>query len=527
VEPVSRQWIVETVEAIWGFRLQHFQLLDLEKLLGGGVYSVMYPTDYGKSSLIEMAIVLGLLRDSDSRWIVIKINESAASEVSDELARKCQLAAEVCERPDLKPLVSWRNGAPWGHGRGFWVVGADHTGRNLNRSVHCYALGSRDLQGKRGRTLIDDVETQEEAASPAMRLQLQKRLSAVMRTLENRPDALWAIFGTPYHETSIYFDFVTRLRGLGVRYEEIRREPIQADGSPLWEDRLRKMEMHRRIMTRTEFAAAYELRPVSSRRFVAGDLERIKDHNLSVPRNEEDFRRQLSAFLQAQRPEYKDRLQWEREVAARLVGLELYVGWDPATTGDWANVVTAMLGRQTYLLRAQLAVNDVWEQSVRIKQLWESFPSASVIIEKNAQQKAFKDVFEKVCPAAPIFGHGTYANKQDTHPIGLAAFAAEIREGNFHLCWGEEVTAEQEYSDFTLELEQYGPTSHPHILVAAWFTWYWSHQHEIEKPVKKAQDVSGPPGVERYRVLQGSGRTSSFRDEGMRKRSSEAWRRRH
>src|SRR5205085_8347336 len=113
----------------------------------------------------------------------------------------------------------------------------------------------------------------------------ERRLSAVMRTLENRPDALWVILGTPYHETSIHFDFVTKLRGLGVRYEEISRPPIQADGSPLWPAMIPKMETHRRIMTKTEYAAAYELRPVSQRRFTREDIDGLKDPTWPLPRD--------------------------------------------------------------------------------------------------------------------------------------------------------------------------------------------------------------------------------------------------
>src|SRR5207302_2295262 len=142
-------------------------------------------------------------------------------------------------------------------------------------------------------------------------------------------------------------------------------------------------------------------------------------------------------ILLSECPTFRDPTNWEREVLTRLATLEFYIGWDPATTGDWANCACAILGRQTYLLRSQLSVGDVWEQSLRIKNLFSLFPSSSVIIEKNAQQKAFKDVFEKACPEAPVFGHGTYSNKE-APGIGLTAFAAEIREGHLHIPWADE-----------------------------------------------------------------------------------------
>jgi hypothetical protein len=516
------------VEAIWGFRLQPFQVEDTYKLLVGGIYSVMYPTDYGKSTIIEIVVVLGLLLDPNRRYIVVKINEQAAMECSEELARKLDHAAIVLDVSAVKPMVAWRNGQPFGTGRGFWVPGASHDGRNSNRSVHVYALGSRDLQGKRGPTLVDDVETQEEANSLAMRQQLEKRLSAVMRTLEDKPNALWAILGTPYHETSIHFDFVTKLRGIGIRYEEIRREPRQPDGSPLWAQRAQKMEIHRRTMSKTEFAAAYELRPVSSRKLRPEDIDALRDRSWPLPSNENAFRLWLLGHLRAQQPPHRDSENWQREVLQRLTALEFYIGWDPATTGDWANSAVALLGRQVYLLRAQLAVGDAFEQALRVKSLFELFPSSSVIVEKNAQQKAFKDVFEKVCPQAPVFGYATYAAAyRESYAASIPAFMSEIREGHLHIPWGDPEAAEYEFADFITELEQYGPTSHPHIIPSIWFCWAWAHQHEIEKPVAQVVANNGADEITRHRILRPAPNALTLRSQEQMSRSRAAWRRRH
>src|ERR1700730_6099346 len=120
----------------------------------------MYPTDYGKSTMIEIVVVLGLILDHNRRFIVVKINDAAAQETSGEICSKLQRAADVLKLAEIRPLVAWRNGNPFGISNGFWVGGSDRAvglGRNSNRSVHVYALGSRDLQGKRGPTLVDDV----------------------------------------------------------------------------------------------------------------------------------------------------------------------------------------------------------------------------------------------------------------------------------------------------------------------------------------------------------------------------------
>lgn len=528
---LTKQWIDDTVFAIWGFHLQWWQLEDTYKLLSGGIYSLMYPTDFGKSTIIEIVVVLGLILDHNRRFIIVKINESAAMETSGEICGKLQRAADVLKLAEVRPLVAWRNGSPFGISNGFWVGGADRAvglGRNSNRSVHVYALGSRDLQGKRGPTLVDDVETQEEANSLAMRTQLEKRLSAVMRTMEDKPEALWAILGTPYHETSIHFDFVTKLRGIGVRYEEIRREPRLPDGTPLWPQREQKMEIHRRTMSKTEFAAAYELRPVSGRRFRPEDIEALKDKSWSLPANERVFRLWLYDNLMGQRPEFRDPATWEREIVNRLARLELYVGWDPATTGDHAISACALLGRQTYLLRTDLGVGDVWDQSLKVKSLFELFPSASVIIEKNAQQKAFKDVFEKACPDATVFGYATYAAAyRESYAASIPAFMSDVREGYLHIPWGDGEASERQFSDFTAELEQYGPTSHPHIIPSIWFCWAWAHQHEVEKPLKKGMEgASGVDEITRHKLLP-STKGSMVRPPELVQRSKDAWRRHH
>src|SRR5207302_330233 len=69
-DSVPRQWVFETVQRIWGFRLYPFQLDILCKLLNGGIYSIQMSTDHGKSMLIEMAVVVGLIIDPNRRMIV-------------------------------------------------------------------------------------------------------------------------------------------------------------------------------------------------------------------------------------------------------------------------------------------------------------------------------------------------------------------------------------------------------------------------------------------------------------------------
>lgn len=536
---ISAEWCQSHIEWIYGFRLDTWQLEDLVRLLSGGIYTVMYPTDFGKSMLIELYVILSLLRNPKRRKIVVKINQGAADECCSELAKRLHFAAtHVCPKCDVahsevKPLVAWRGGEPYGVGEGFWVEGAhaDGTGdRNTNKSVRCYGIGSRDLQGKRGDTCIDDLERREEAVSVAERARLVSRVGAVTRTLEDYPDMLWAMFGTPQHEESIYFDLAVRLQDLGVQYAEIHRPLDFVLGTPFGTRRRQKIEIHRRTMPKSEFAAAYELRPIHSRKLTNEEIERLVKAR-EAPRflHERHFYDWLRQRMLSDRPEYRDPQTWEREVLTRLTKLEFYIGWDPAGTGDWASAVIALLGRHVWVLRTYLGTGDAWDQASRIKGYHMEFPSAVVIIEKNGQQKAFKDVFEMACPEATIFGHATFSNK-DSEQVGIPALIKDVREGYLHLPFGDEDWADEEFRDFIIELQRYGPTAHPHIIPAIWFCWYWSRKHEysdVARAEVEKRQHDAEVGEIRIQHPEFATRIAPPRNPELRRRAQAAWGRRH
>lgn len=471
---VSPDFVQEQIEWLWGFRLTPWQLEDLMKLLDGGVYALMYATDHGKSMLIEMCVVLCLIIDSDTRMIVIKINDSASRECAEEIARKLQKAS--IRFPDVKPMVQWRNDIPHGIGTGFWVDGANfmESGRNINKSVRCYGLGSRDLQGKRGRTLIDDIETEEEARSEAMRTRLEARLDSVLRTLEAEAidkSGLWAVFGTPQHDNSVYHKLPAKLAGTGVAHEIIKRPAILPDGSYLMPSRAAKVEIHRATMSKSAFAAAYELRPLAAKRPSPEQVETLVKHRgLPIPRNADAFKQWLSEDLA--------RMGLEPRMQANLMAeLEFYIGWDPATTGEWASGVIARLQRHTWGLRAfKSAGADVYDQVAHVHAYAQDFPEATIVLEKNAEQKAFKDVYEQVYPDEFVETHGTFGNKEHGN-ISIPAMVAEMREGFFHLCWADEEESEVEFGDLVAEINSWSMTAHPHIIPAYWFCWHLSNKY--------------------------------------------------
>lgn len=503
----------------------------------------LHPTH--NSMLLEMTAAARLVVNPNRRIIVVKINDSAAREVTAEVARRMHQVGQLKEHgapmyPGTSPLLRWSKGRegidPWGVGNGFDVEGRDYTERNVNMSFKGYALGSRDLQGKRGDTLIDDIERQEEADSLAYRRQLRVRVDAVLRTLESKLDSLWMIVGTPFHADSIY-SYVTRsLEGVGRPFEHIHRPYRNPDGTYLWPERAEKAEIHRRTMSKTAFAAAYELIPLRSRSMTSAEIEeKIRDKNLPYISNQKQLWDLLIERGRSHCPPWRTMSEWQMEIEQRLAdGLGLYVGWDPATTGDWAVVVIACWGEETFLLRCTLGLGDTWEQLMVVRDYFTSFPEAKVMVENNGQQKAFKDLMQQddILRFAFVIDHGTTKSRKDDSQVGLPAMVDRIQEGYFQTSWLDEDRAYREFKDFEEELMIYGPTSHPHILPAIWFGWRWHRLHVrmtgVQRKVAERELIRKTAQVQiNMSKMPAAGATiAAPQSEFLRQKTREAWKRR-
>lgn len=530
------------VRAIWNITLLPWQRDDLFKFVQGGIFSYSIPTDHGKSMLLEMAACARLTANPDRRVIVVKINDSAAREVTAEMARRMFQISQLREHGAPKyfgtePMLRWTRGRegidPWGVGNGFDIAGRDYSERNVNMSFKGYALGSRDLQGKRGDTLVDDIERQEEADSEAYRKQLRVRVEAVLRTLESRLDALWLIVGTPFHADSVY-NYVTRsLEGINRQFEKIHRPYVSSDGTKLWPERSEKVEVHRKTMSKTAFAAAYELVPLQSRSLTASEIEeKVRDKALPYIFNQKQLWDLLVERGRSHCPPWRDMPSWHVEIEQRLhQGLMFYIGWDPATVGDWAIVVIACWGEETYLLRCKLGMGDTWEQIMVVRDCFTSFPTAQIMVENNGQQKAFRDLMQQddVLRYANVVGHGTTGPRKNDDQVGLPAMVDRIQEGYFQTPWMDSLKAEREFSDFEDELLIYGPTSHPHILPAIWFGWRWHRLHVqmtgVQRKVAERELIRKTASVQIHTAPL-PGKIVSPRSQWLRERTKEAWRRR-
>jgi len=541
------QWSLTELEAfvqeIWGIRLLPWQLDDLLKFVSGGLYSYSIPTDTGKSFLLEVTACARLVANPNRRIIMVKINDGAAREVTAELARRMFQISQLKLNgapmyPGTEPMLRWSRGRtgidPWGIGNGFSVEGRDYLDRNVNESVKSYALGSRDLQGKRGDTLVDDVERQEEADSDAYRRQLRVRIDAVLRTLEAKVDSLWMIVGTPFHADSIY-SYVTRaLEGVSRPFEQIHRPYKNPDGSYLWPERAEKAEIHRKTMSTTSLAAAYELTPLRSRSMTSAEIEeKVRDRALPYISNQKQFWQLLVERGRSHCPPWRDTASWQMEIEQRLAdGLGFYVGWDPATTGDWAITTYACWGEDTYLLRCHLGLGDTWEQLMVVRDYFTSFPEARVVVENNGQQKAFRDLMQQddVLQFAPTISHGTTQSRKDDSHVGLPAMVERIQEGYFWTPWMDEDRAYREFKDFEDELMVYGPTSHPHVLPAIWFGWRWHRLHVqmtgVQRKVAQRELIRKTGTVQISTPRPAGAMIARPQSEALRSRTREAWKRR-
>lgn len=495
---VSGDWVQEQVQWLYGFRLIDFQLEDMIKQLNGGVFAFLYPTDYGKSMSIEIGTVLDLIRDPTCRTGVIKINDDAARETAAELAMRLHKAA--VKYPAVEPMISWRGELPHNVGKGFWVKGALATaleGRNTNRSVRCYGLGSRDLQGKRFRTRIDDIVTEQEARSQAHRDTIDARLDLVLRTLEAEgleKNGLWAMFGTPQYEGSPYERIPMALRDAGIAHEVVRRPLYRPDGTPLMPSRVQKSEVHRATMSRSAFAAAYDLKPYGYKKPTLEQIETlIKHRGMPVPTSK-------AHFIEWLFDELSRRYSSVDKAKQLLTRLEFFVGWDPAESGDCAQSTIAKLDRHVWVLRSQLNGGITsFEQSTVIGRMVDDFPESIVVMENNATQKAFRDVHEFRRPDDMVIEHGTYRNKNHG-PISMPSMVQSMVEGYFHVPWQDEEASELAFGDLIDEIKKYSVASHPHILPAIWFGWYYSEKSAGRTEADAANEL--PAGVTPEFVIQ-------------------------
>jgi hypothetical protein len=469
------EWVDEMVQWLFKFRLRSFQLEDVCALLQGGIYSFLYPTDHGKSTILQISVVLGMIREPMRPNIVIKVTDDKARETVAVIARRLHIAAE--RYPEVEPNV--RNFDRVGDG--FYVAGADRL--NDNPSVYASGIASSDLQGRRGRTHIDDVESPKQARSPAYQQILEDQVSAVMRTLEPRPDALWAQFGTPYYEHSVMFVIPKRLELMGPRFRLIRRPIVDKEGRSLWEDRRQKAEIHRAAMpSELEWQVAYMLEPPRYGRLEDAEINRLLD--VAYP-----FTRTADIFARWYMRDDRHSIAQRKDGLARATW---YIGWDPSASGEFGIVADVMVNEQCYLLDAFRQPGDIFTQISIIVDLHLRYPAAIIVIENNGQQKVIIDTLRERLPNAQIVAHHSSMNIKSPD-FGIPPLLQRAVHGFLH-CPAQDGAGRNKSSLITRECYGY-PAKHAHLLPALWFTTYYHQKHQVIQPVANKSEQQLPSQV--------------------------------
>ena len=477
-----------------------FLLDDLMQLLLGGVFSIAYPTDYGKSTLVDADTVVSLiLWPEETLNIIIKRAVEAAVAAAISCAFMLLRASEYF--PYARPLCRWdvQTGLPQVKG-GYFIEGCRlRTRGERNRSVFPAGIASTVVQGMRGRTKLDDLEDENLLKSEAKTDTLRKQVNNSVRNFQaSAPGVipLWSIFGTAQGDNSVMFVVNSDLSDAGMVFRRIERPQFIQDGphkgERLFPARAVKSEMQKGIMDPTAYDISYNLRIPGQGRFDAETaLRNVMDPRLPYIANERD----LTEYLYWRTAEdtqrhvginYSNMGQLQQAVY-KTVSQELgiYANWDPATVGTYAVALIAMLPKTRWLLRVVLGSATADEQADKLLSWQKLFPSLTIVVERDGTQDAFIDILRIKDPSAMIVPHQTHGFNQKTRHVGLPAMMREMLQPN---CWHFPEIPEDDFTDYPdlnlerlqTEIRRWGPSSHPHAIPALWFGWVYDKNSRLD-----------------------------------------------
>ncbi len=173
---------------------QTYLLDDLCAALQGGVFTVAYPTDYGKSTLIDMSVVMSLvLWPQDTKNTIVKATDDAAAASLKAVYWKLHMASQAL--PYAAPVC-----------RGFFVAGSLlREFGSRDPSVYGAGIADSSLPGRRGRAHFDDLETENTVKSEAKMDTLRKQFNSCVRLIERHDRFLFLVAGTPQGANSVLF----------------------------------------------------------------------------------------------------------------------------------------------------------------------------------------------------------------------------------------------------------------------------------------------------------------------------------
>lgn len=482
-----------------GGATEPYLLDDAYLLLQGGIFSIAYPTDYGKSTLVDVDTVCSLLFwPEETLNLIIKRAADTAVKAAQGCAFKLKRASE--HFPYARPMCRWdpSTGMPMVKD-GFWIEGSRLRAMGeRNRSVYPAGIGAVAIQGMRGRTKLDDLEDENTLKSAAKTDTLHKNVNNAVRGLESAKDnALWAIFGTPQGAASVMHVVDKDLTRMGRRYRIIRRPRIIAEGPNagklLFPARESKYEMQSGIMDPGALRIAYDLVELGAGQFDADFvLTQIRDRHFPRPRNEAELREYLYARLVQ---DARSKGHGGNEVyveAQRLVAedLSIFGNWDPATTGTYAISLLAALPRSFWLLDFHMDTETSDQQADRLLEWQAFFPSITFVIERDGTQDSFIDLLRLKDPNVMVVPHLTHAQNKNVGHTSIPSMMKEMgRPGVWHFPWAND-DAEEYFALLVNEIRRWGPVSHPHGIPSLWFGWHYDKQTRVNVATDTPLDVT-------------------------------------
>lgn len=495
-----------------------YLLDDLMLVLRGGIYSIAYPTDYGKSTLVDMSVVLSLIFNPNNQNLIIKANEEAATAAALACYYKLKMAfkggLEYC-----RPIAVERAGTP-SVKSGFWIDGSElREFGSRDRSVVPLSIYDGSVPGRRGRTHMDDLEDLTKARSEAKMRHLRDQVASTVRHLQRfKDDTLWLICGTPAGSNSLMFLPQKLMGNSSIPVSVISRPRIMTEGIykglELWPAARMKAEIQKGLLDDDAYAVAFELRAYSSFDPDAAESQLFKVPISDKPFDEASARRAVATVLYGRNPGLEEMneaaaAEWLRK---NLNPFEVIAGWDPSSDHHFGLTLTAFSPGVALIIEAIARTGDVEVQTAILAEWAAKFPDMRVVFESNAEQKTAAKYAKLYLPTIPFLPHYTTSAKGNDS-TGVPAMMAKIAAGNFALPMP--AADSDGYYGFLREIRLWDPvTAHPHALIALWISWfyYWSNvmgglpeqspSGAITQPTKSLQLPSLPPKLEGSSILK-------------------------
>lgn len=459
------------------WELENYQIEVLEAMFEGGYLVVNLPTDHGKSSLgCFLFPLLSLMENPNETHIICCANIADARRRVQALQLEIETnKALIKDFPHLAKPTSRANRV-WSS-TAFSIVG--RTINKPNPSVVASTYESRDIKGRRGKLIMDDLEGEDARWSPVKREQLYGWLKfEAWRCYEDKRESsrpLLCLLGTPFDVDSIYF----RVEHQGwkvIRYPVYTFEGFAYRGKAdllanephfvkeyLWPAKAEKVERARRALRKLEFSVAYRMDPTG------GDPTRVSSQQI------------------------QERMSVAAQVSQEHAG---YIALDPASGAqgprvDYAGIAVVKIhwppGDELPEIEIPEAYNfsqGLFEQVHLCAELHEKY-GFPVIYERNAQQgQVYADTFRHLHPEVPLIGHYTsHQNKFDVS-MGLSVIKRLAIESKLFVPEAERESDGIE--QLVVEIRDLQPPfkTHNHISAAIWFA--------VRHAYDKVRHYSGP-----------------------------------